>query len=147
MRSYPNNSPEAAARIISACLLADSDLDESELESESLQTVYSAFGLSPAQFLEVLRNYLDDLRRVTSQPNARISLLDPERMNRMLDEIQDRTLRLNILAAALRVCKGDHALNEAEIALFRHIMHQWQMDLTDLEIEASLPGTAPAGGT
>ncbi len=32
MRTYPANSPQARARILAMCLLADSDLDEEELE-------------------------------------------------------------------------------------------------------------------
>ena len=30
MRSYPHNSPEAMARIVSMCIMADSDIDASE---------------------------------------------------------------------------------------------------------------------
>ena len=56
----------------------------------------------------------------------------------MLAEVNGRSERINTLATALRICKSDHALNDAEIALFRHIMNEWQIDLTDLEIEVSL---------
>ena len=56
----------------------------------------------------------------------------------MLAEVSGRSERINTLATALRICKSDNALNNAELALFRHIMQQWQLDLTDLEIEVSL---------
>lgn len=138
MREYIQNSPEAGARIVAMCLLADSDLDPSELNDDELSKIYAVLGVNQTEFLGVLRDYLSDLRRATDNPCGRISMLAPERVNAVLDEVDDRVQRINILALSLAICKGDHALNEAEIALFRHIMARWQIDLTDLEIEVSL---------
>ena len=136
MKSYPINSPEAQARILTLCLIADSDIDPSELDELNLSLVYEALNISPQGFMEVFRTYLEDIASEAGQ--GRINLLDPERINTMLAEVSGRSERINTLATALRICKSDHALNDAEIALFRHIMNEWQIDLTDLEIEVSL---------
>ncbi|MDO5686543.1 MAG: hypothetical protein Q4G42_04030 [Neisseria sp.] len=138
MREYPRNSPQAGARIVAMCMLADSDLDPSELGASELEKIYQVLGMRQAEFLSVLRDYLHDLRRVTANPAGRISMLEPERVNAILDAVDEHAFRINVLALSLAICKGDHALNEAEIALFRHIMARWQIDLTDLEIEVSL---------
>ncbi|WP_312267119.1 hypothetical protein [Neisseria sp.] len=136
MKSYPINSPEAQARILTLCLIADSDIDPSELDELNLSLVYEALNISPQGFMEVFRTYLEDITAEAGK--GRINLLDPERINTMLAEVNGRSERINTLATALRICKSDHALNDAEIALFRHIMNEWQIDLTDLEIEVSL---------
>ena len=136
MRTYPQNSPEAQARIIALCLMADSDIDPSELDELELSLVYETLNISQENFLTVLEHYLDDM--ADEAAGGKINLLDPERINPMLDEVSGHVERVNTLATALRICKSDNALNNAEIALFRHIMQQWQLDLTDLEIEVSL---------
>ena len=137
MRTYPANSPQARARILAMCLLADSDLDEEELERLSEKNVYPLVDLTPLEFMQVLRDYLHDLSSKLNTPEARVSMLEPEQVNRILAEVTERPSRIAVLATALSLCKGDHALNPAELALFQHIMGQWQLDLTDLEIEVS----------
>ena len=135
MRSYTPNSPEAMARIVCMCIMADSDIDASEF-AELQPALYEAVGLNQTEFMRVLAHYLEDI--VDDAGKERINLLQPERVNALLEEVSGRSERINTLATALRICKSDNALNNAELALFRHIMQQWQLDLTDLEIEVSL---------
>ena len=138
MRAYLHNSPEAMARIIVMCLLADSDIDPSELDHASLAKILTSCGLSQHDFMMVLKHYLEDIAADNSAAE-RINLLEPARINQLLAEVNQHNERIRTLATALSVCKGDHALNNAELAVFQHIMRQWQMDLTDLAIEASQP--------
>ena len=135
MRSYTPNSPEAMARIVCMCIMADSDIDASEF-AEMQPALYEAVGLNQTEFMRVLAHYLEDI--VDDAGKERINLLQPERVDTLLAEVSGRSERINTLATALRICKSDNALNNAELALFRHIMQQWQLDLTDLEIEVSL---------
>ena len=51
MKSYPINSPEAQARILTLCLIADSDIDPSELDELNLSLVYEALNISPQGFM------------------------------------------------------------------------------------------------
>ena len=51
MRTYPPNSPQARARILAMCLLADSDLDEEELEGLSEKNIYPLVDLTPLEFM------------------------------------------------------------------------------------------------
>lgn len=140
MRTYPHNSAEAMARIIVMCLLADSDIDPSELADTNLDKILYTTGLSQHDFMMVLKNYMEDIQADTA-PNARINLLDPKRINQLLSEVDDHKARILTLATALSVCKNDHALNAPELAVFQHIMQHWQMDITDLAIEVSQPAT------
>lgn len=138
MRNYPPNSPEAMARIIVLCMLADSDLDPSELDDVHLQQIVDSTGLNHHQLMLVLKHYLEDIAADESG-HERINLLQPERVNRLLDDVTGHGERLRTLATALSVCKADHALNPPELAVFRHIMQHWQMDITDLAAEVGQP--------
>lgn len=135
MRTYPVNSPEAMARIVCMCIMADSDIDASEF-AELQPRLYEAIGLSQREFMTVLAHYLEDI--VDDAPDGHINLLQPDRVNTLLSEVTEREARINTLATALCICKSDNALNNAELVLFHHIMQHWQLDLTDLEIEVSL---------
>ena len=128
MKSYPINSPEAQARILTLCLIADSDIDPSELDELNLSLVYEALNISPQGFMAVLREYLESIASEAEQGS--INLLSPERVNPLLAEVSGRSERINTLATALRICKSDHALNDAEIALFRHIINACPIHLT-----------------
>lgn len=138
MRPYPHNSPEAMARVVVMCMLADSDLDPSELDATSLQTIFAATGLDRHALMRLIRDYLHDIADDEVQ-SERINLLEPARINLLLAEISSPALRLRTLACALSMCKADHALNTPELALFRHIMQHWQLDLADLARAAGLP--------
>lgn len=137
MRHYPQNSPQARARILAMCLLADSDLDDEELNELSQKNIYHLVDMTPLEFMQVLRDYLHDLSDTLTSNDARVSMLNPEQVNMILSEVTEHPSRIALLATALSLCKGDHALNNAELALFQHIMGQWNIDLTDLEIEVS----------
>ena len=133
MQNYPTNSPQLMARIICLCLMADSEIDPSEL-SELKPSLYAAIGLNQTEFTQVLQQYLHDI--VNESEHGRINLLELKRVDELLDSVTGRSERINTLVTALRICKSDNALNNAELALFSHIMQKWQIDLTDLEIEA-----------
>ena len=138
MKNYPHNSPEAMARIVVMCMLADSDIDPSELDSLEGVQLYGVLGLGRAEFLQLFRDHMATLADESGH-SGRVRMLDPARINHALSEVTERNLRITTLATALNICKADHALNDAELALFRHIMQEWQLDLTDLEIEVINP--------
>ena len=100
MRSYPHNSPEAMARIVSMCIMADSDIDASEF-NELQPAFYEAIGITQPEFMRVLAHYLEDV--VAEAGNERINLLQPERVNTLLAEVSERPQRINTLATALRI--------------------------------------------
>ena len=71
MRSYPHNSPEAMARIVSMCIMADSDIDASEF-SELQPAFYEAIGITQPEFMRVLAHYLEDV--VAEAGNERLAI-------------------------------------------------------------------------
>lgn len=61
MRSYPRNSPEAAARNLSLAALADGRLPSVEVQALDAVDVYAQLGLHRLQMQEVMRALCQDL--------------------------------------------------------------------------------------
>ena len=77
--------------------------------------------------------------------NHRIHPCNTDRKNELIQFLIGQYSGKNILIVTSNDTKelstllnGAIILNDAELALFQHIMQQWQLDLTDLEIEVSL---------
>ena len=66
MRSYPNNSPLAAARIVALTLIADGNLKAAEMHALQEADAYASLHLNPA----MLRQVMADLQERSGQPAA-----------------------------------------------------------------------------
>lgn len=134
MKHYPINSPEAMARILAMFMITDGEMDPREIESMENLHVYEIIGLSRRSFIDVLAKYCDDVSD-EAENDGTIHLLSRERINEVLDTINDRKKRLLCCALALDVCKSDKDISEPEMLLLRHMMQHWQLTLDDLESE------------
>ena len=54
MRTYPSNSPQAAARIVALTVLADGDISKTELELLDRLAVHEQLGLDRDELHDVL---------------------------------------------------------------------------------------------
>lgn len=54
MRSYPLNSPEAAARIVALVLISDGHVCRSEIEAMQHLQIEQVLGLTPGSFPQVV---------------------------------------------------------------------------------------------
>ena len=55
MRSYPRNSPEAAARIVALVMISDGHVCRSELDAMQRLQVERELGLTPVAFAQVVQ--------------------------------------------------------------------------------------------
>lgn len=132
MKKYTPNSPEAIARTIAMFMLADGDIDPSELEALEWLSLYESIGIERKEFITVLKDYFDDLTDEI-EANGTVNLLNPVRVDDVLTGVTDHKKRLATLAIAIDMCKSDHALNEPEMALLQHAMSRWQISLDHLK--------------
>jgi uncharacterized tellurite resistance protein B-like protein len=135
VRSYEKNSPEAMARIIALILLADADLDDTEVDMLDRLGVYERLGVSRTTFIRVMKEYFEDL--LTDDAGERIRLLEPKRLDVVLDAVDDETKRLHLAAIMLNLISADGDMNDAELATYRHVLFHWNLTLD--QIEANLP--------
>ena len=61
MRSYPRNSPEAAARIVALVLISDGHVCRSEIDALQKLQVEQELGLVPGAFAQVVHTLCEDL--------------------------------------------------------------------------------------
>ncbi len=138
MRSYPRNSPQAAARIVALALLADGHLCKSELEALERHGAHDALGLSPAELHTVLHDLCQDLLAACDMSWAGSSQVDPRTLAGMMDEVQDPMLQLKVLKLCVAVVETDEHVAEGESAVLAAALAQWGLP------QLRLQGTQPA---
>ncbi|RMC96372.1 TerB family tellurite resistance protein [Aquitalea palustris] len=132
MRPYPNNSPQAIARLLAMFMITDGNMDPRELDLLENVNVYDLIGLPRKQFAQVLADYCDDISDEAEQDGT-IHLLDTDRIEFMLGEVTDRNKRILTCVLAMDISKSDGTISDPEIVLLRHMMKEWNISLEDLE--------------
>jgi uncharacterized tellurite resistance protein B-like protein len=132
MKAYAKNSPEALARVLAMIMITDARLDDREIEILDELRIFDIIGLSRGQFSQVVQDYCVELMQ-TCDEDGRIRLIDPERINEIVDLIDDPQQRLNACGMILNIANADGRLDDSELAVFRHILDRWGMTLESLE--------------
>jgi hypothetical protein len=125
MRSYPIDSPEAAARIVAMTLLADGMPGEAELNALREHDVPRQLGLTPMRFYAVLREYCEDLQTVSSLGWNLACSVDHSTMAALLDEARDRQLRERLLKLCTALAQADGRIEDGEASVLSTAGSQW----------------------
>jgi tellurite resistance protein len=129
MRSYPLNSPEAAARVVALTLISDGVASPSEFEALSRHAAAERLGLRPAQLMEVLRHLCEDL--LAPQSAQWDGGLADCQIQALLDEVRDPALRHQVLALCVAVAEADAHLSEGEGRLLAQAAQRWGTSLAE----------------
>ena len=97
MRSYPANSPQAAARIIALTVVADGDIGEAEIEWLDRLAVHKQLGLARHELHALLDIFCEDLLSSDQLKWADACPVDERTLADLMGEIQDPALRLKLL--------------------------------------------------
>lgn len=127
MRSYPRNSPEAAARILSLLLIADGNVCPSELQVLASLDAPSAIGLAPDGFKRVVQDLCEDLM-VASSGREWPGGPDDATLAALLGEVDQPELRRTVLALASAAAQADRHLAEGERHLLDALRLHWHVD-------------------
>ena len=128
MRSYPSNSPEAAARILALAMLADGHLCKSELDALEQHRAHAQLGLSPGQWHDVLHGFCEDLLTHAHLTWAEVCQIDRETLAALLSEIDDAALQRRLLQLCVQVVDADSHLAEGESVLLVEACRQWGLE-------------------
>jgi len=132
MRSYAPNTPQAMARFIAMFIITDGRMDPEELESLEKFMVYELLGLGRKQFMQVLTEYCDDISDEADEADGTIHLIDPARLETLIDDITDPEKRILTCALAMDIAKSMGDISEPDITLLRYIMSKWDITLDDI---------------
>ena len=102
MRSYPRNSPEAAARIVALIMVADGHVSRSETAALDRLHASTLLDIAPADMARVLRELSEDLMCTAYAPWGSACRIGDELLRALLSEVDDPELRATTLGHVVR---------------------------------------------
>ena len=148
MRSYPRNSPEAAARILALVLISDGHVCRSEFETLKQLDGVRRLGLDPQKLPGIVQTFCEDLLMEGFDGRSILSHVGDGLMASLLAEVDDPQLQAQVLRLATSVAHADKHLSDGETAMIQAISGIWQMSPIDAgaaKAEVNLPALAHAG--
>ncbi|ASL47341.1 hypothetical protein bAD24_III08095 [Burkholderia sp. AD24] len=125
MRTYPRNSPQAAARIVALALTADGHVCSSEERALDKLDIAGQLGLAPAQFAQIVQAMCEDHSGAQTSLAPTVGPLDEPMLTKLIAEIDDPTLRAKVIRLCIAVTIADNHLADGEIALLAAILNAW----------------------
>ncbi|GAB2921465.1 hypothetical protein GCM10027093_70400 [Paraburkholderia jirisanensis] len=127
MRTYPRNSPEAAARIVALALTADGHVCSSEDRALDRLNVSRELGLAPGDFPRIVQTLCED--RSLAPASTWIDAfgdIEPDTLATLMNEVDDPALRRKVLRLCVAVAVADDYLADGEIALLAALLEAWR---------------------
>lgn len=126
MRSYPRNSPEAAARVLALLLVADGNVCPSELRLLESLGAAGALGLERDGLTRIVQGLYEDLM-IAAPSGDLFSTLDSEIRAALFGEVDAPDLQRKILALATAAAGADRHRAENETRLLAELREHWRM--------------------
>ena len=125
MRSYPRNSPEAAARIVALVLIADGHVCRSESDALNQLDGSRELGLAPDGFSGVVQSLCEDLLLGAYAGGAMTAHLDDAALASLMAEVDEPQLQRRALRLAIAVARADRHLAEGEAVVLAAARRYW----------------------
>jgi hypothetical protein len=132
MRTYPRNSPEAAARIVALALTADGHVCSSEDRALDRLNVTRELGLAPGEFPGIVQALCEDRLLAPASWADPACDLDGDLLSTLMSEIDDPALRRKVMRLCLAVAVADDYLADGEIALLAAMLDAWRPHRTTI---------------
>lgn len=136
MRSYPKNSPEAAARIVALTLISDGQLKKAELAILESSNAHERLGLRSDQLRAVVHDLCADLLARARVHGETDCLIDAALIDTLLTDVDAVALRRTVLRMCLQVIHADGHVHDGESIVLLALLDQWGLDLAQLELRA-----------
>lgn len=125
MRSYPRNSPEAAARIVALVLISDGNVCRSEIEALQQLQVERELGLAPGSFAQVVHTLCEDLLMGAYGSGSMMCSVDEDTLASLLAEVDAPALQAKVLHLAGAAAEADRHLADAEALVVGAARQRW----------------------
>jgi uncharacterized tellurite resistance protein B-like protein len=125
------NRPEDVARVVAMTMLADGEIQDVELDRLEELDAFTVMGLSREGFADVVQDYLGELVD-GADADGHVHPLAPALVDGLVAAIDDPALRLTTAQLMLAIANADNDLSEGELAVFRHVLGRWGLDLESL---------------
>jgi hypothetical protein len=127
MRSYPHNSPEAAARIVALVLISDGHVCSSEFTILKQLGAERELGLEPQLLPHIVHTLCEDLLLGGYATGSLLDNVDDSTLALLMAEVSDPVLRRTVLRLSLAAARADGHLADGEAVVVDAARHHWQL--------------------
>lgn len=127
MRSYPRNSPEAAARIVALVFIADGHVCRSEFDVFEQLDGPRELGLEPAGLPHIVQTLCEDLLMGEHRSGSMLGGLDDSGLALLMAELDDPALQRKVLRLAVAAARADRHLADGEAIVLAAARQHWGM--------------------
>jgi hypothetical protein len=125
MRSYPRNSPEAAARIVALVLIADGHVCRSEFDAFEQLDGPRALGLAPDGLPRVVQTLCEDLLMGDPGSGSMLGTVDDSALASLMAEVDDPALQRKVMQLAVAAARADRHLADGEALVLAAARRHW----------------------
>jgi len=127
MRSYPRNSPEAAARIVALVLISDGHVCSSEFNILKQLGAERELGLEPHLLPHIVHTLCEELLLGGYATGSLMDNVDDSTLASLMAEISDPALQRTVLRLSLAAARADGHLADGETVVVEAARHHWQL--------------------
>ena len=123
----PENSPEAAARIVALVLISDGHVCRSEIETLHQLQIGSELGLAPGSFAQVMHTLCEDLLLGAYGSGGVMCSVPEATLASLMAEVDAPALQRTVLRLAGAAAAADLHLAEAETLVMAAAHRHWRV--------------------
>jgi hypothetical protein len=127
MRSYPRNSPEAAARIVALVLIADGHVCRSEFDALNQLDGPRELGLDPDGLPRIVQTLCEDLLMGDTGSGSMLGGVDDDALASLMAEVDEPVLQRKVLRLAVAAAQGDRHLADGETLVLEAARRHWDI--------------------
>jgi len=143
MRTYPKNSPRAAARIVALTLVADGHLCQAELAVLDELRAHQQLGLPRSALHEVVHAFCEDLLTAMDMSWGDVCRVDDATLAQLFAEVDDPLLRERVLRLCVAVADADAHLADGEALVLGAAAVHWGLHRSLLDAPRDGPHGVP----
>jgi hypothetical protein len=125
MRSYPRNSPEAAARIVALVLIADGNACPSEFDVFERLDGPRELGLPSEGFPGIVQTLCEDLLMGDQGGGSMLGAVGDDDLASLMAEVDAPALQLKVLRLAVAAARADRHLADGEALVLAAARRYW----------------------
>ncbi len=125
MRSYPRNSPEAAARIVALVLISDGHVCRSEFDVFEQLEGPRELGLQSDSLPRIVQTLCEDLLMGDQGSGSMLGAVEEDALASLMAEVDDPALQRKVLGLAVAAARADRHLADGEALVLSAARRHW----------------------
>ena len=127
MRSYPHNSPEAAARNVALVLISDGHVCSTEFGILTQLGAERELGLQPQLLPHIVHTLCEELLLGGYQAGSLMDNVEDSTLASMMAEVSDPVLQRTVVRLSLAAAGADGHLADGEALILEAARHHWRL--------------------